>query len=109
MAIINMRPDTLQYLDTADGYVDEIGDYHEGECLWSDDIRCNAVPAKGETSERTFEDGVTRSYSFTVYLPPKSRLFSVGEKIRLTRLGQTYTLEVKGCMPYQMQTKLWLG
>lgn len=109
MAVLNLQPCTIQYLSVTEGYIDEIGDYHEGGSSWSDNIACDAVPSNGEATERTFEDGVTRSYSFTVYLPASSKVFTVGEKVRLCRLGVSYELEVKGFMPYQLQSKLWLG
>lgn len=74
----------------------------------ADTIACYAEPA-GQPSERTFADGVTRQYTFTVYLAPRCRTFRVGERVRLYRHDQEFDLEVKGFMPYQLQPVLWLG
>lgn len=108
MAVLNIKPCRLEYQVTTDGYDDENGDFHAGESYWDGDIECDAVPA-GKANEKTFEDGVVRSYSSTVYLNPDCRRFKIGEKVRLHRLGGVYEYEVKGFMPYQHQCKMWIG
>lgn len=99
----------IQRYITSDGYEDELGDYHEGETHLDDEkIECLAN-VNGQPQERLFEDGVTRKYTFTAFLPPRVRCFEVGERVRLTRYGKVFELEVKGFVPYNLQYKLWLG
>lgn len=108
MAVLEIKACRLQYQVSDSGYEDENGDYHPGEPHWEGDIECDAVPA-GKAEERTFEDGSVKKYSFTIYLKPDSRSFSIGEKVRLIRLGKVYEYEVKGFIPYQHQCKMWIG
>ena len=108
MAVVEIKAYTLQYLVVCEGYEDENGDYHQGDERWEGNIPCDAVPS-GKAGERTFEDGVVRKYSFTVFLKPDCRHFTVGDKVRLYRLGEVYEYEVKGFIPYQHQCKMWIG
>lgn len=108
MTVLNIKSYKLQYQATTQGYDDVKGDYHPGESYWCGDIECDAVPA-GKANERIFEDGSVKKYSFTIYMKSNSRVFCVGEKVRLLRLGEVYECEVKGFMPYQHQHKMWIG
>lgn len=99
----------IQRLVVADGYEDERGDYHEGETRLDDvKIECLANISSQPTT-RTFDDGVSRVYQFTVFTAPNEREFEVGEHVRLTRLGKTYDLDVVGFAPYNLQNQIWLG
>lgn len=108
MAVLNPKPHRLTYLVTEPGHEDTDGDYHPGESRWEGDIPCDAVPA-GKATEREFEDGVVRSYSYTVYLPSDSRTFTTGDRVKVSLLGgieRKFT--VKGFHRYQHQCKLWV-
>lgn len=89
--------------------MEENGDWHPAKSTWSCPIPCDAVPSSGQATERKFEDGEVRTYSYVCYLNPCCRRFSIGERVRLTRAGVVSELEVKGRMSYQHQYKIWLG
>jgi hypothetical protein len=108
MSVLELTPHRLARLETTAGYEDENGDYHKAEGDWSSDIACRAVPA-GEAKSVTFDDGVTRSYTYTVYLPANVEAFTLGEEVRLTLdNGSVSTFTVKGFHRYQYKSKLWL-
>lgn len=107
MAVLNRNPHRLSYLVSEPGYEDGNGDYHCGENRWEGNIPCDAVP-DGKAEERTFEDGVTRAYSYTVHLPSGCRDFVIGDRIRIVFPGGIEReFEVKGFHRYQKQCKLW--
>ena len=128
MSVLQLKPHRLSYLVEEGGYTDTNGDYHKGTSRWEGNIRCDAVPA-GASNEMQFEDGVTRKYSYTIYLPKDCRSFAVGEKVKIsfskliTRdvngqlrlanrkvrfINKDYEFDVKGFHRYQMQCKLWV-
>lgn len=108
MAVLQIKPHRLSYYVEEGGYNDTNGDYHRGPSRWEGDIHCDAVPA-GAGSEMQFEDGVTRKYSYTVYLPKNCRDFAIGEKVKISLYnGVVRTFDVKGFHRYQMQCKLWV-
>lgn len=108
MAVLNVYPHRLQYLDISPGHEDDNGDYYEGESEWKGMIHCDAVPS-GKAEEKVFEDGVTRSYSYTVYLPYNCRQFNIGDRVKIWLLGGTEReFEVKGFHRYQKQCKMWV-
>lgn len=137
MAVVDMYRSTVSWYVPGAGTETDDGDYIDGEGSWSDgydevrsddnaavladdanpffwdysgeSLACEAVPASGEAEERTFEDGVTRRYAFTLYLRPDCREFAIDERVRLTRQGKSYNLKVKGFMRYQHQAKVWIG
>lgn len=109
MSVLNLKPHRLSYLVVSNGYEDENGDYHEGESRWEGVIPCDAVPSSGQASERQFEDGVSRAYSYVVYMGTDVKHFCVGEKVRITFLGGIEReFDVKGFQRYQLQCKLWV-
>lgn len=108
MSVIRLYPHRLQYLVSKDGYEDSNGDYHEGETNWEGCIECDAVPA-GKASEKEFDDGIVRSYSYTVYLRANCRTFMIGDRIKIHLLeGVEREFSVKGFHRYQKQCKLWV-
>lgn len=108
MAVVNTKPHSLQYLVTTQGYEDEDGYYQEGESHWEGNIPCDAVPA-GKAESKEFEDGVIRSYTYTVVLPASCRTFTVGDRVKITHLGGIEReYEVKGFQRYQLQCKIWV-
>ncbi|WP_130893067.1 hypothetical protein [Paraprevotella xylaniphila] len=108
MSVVDFKPHKLQYLVATPGYDDENGNYHEGESHWEGNIPCDAVP-NGKAEERTFEDGVVRKYSYTIYLPSNSKSFAIGDRVRISLLGGIEReFEVKGFHHYQKQCKLWV-
>ena len=108
MAVVNPKPHRLKFLVSTSGYEDDNGDYHPGEEHWEGDIPCDAVPS-GEAEEREFEDGVMKSYSYTVYLPSNCQNFTIGDRVRISLLrGIEREFEVKGFHRYQKQCKLWV-
>ena len=108
MSVLQLKPHRLSYLITEGGYTDTNGDYHKGASRWEGNIRCDAVPA-GASNEMQFEDGVTRRYSYTVYLPKDCREFAVGDRVKLFLYnGIVREYDVKGFHRYQMQCKLWV-
>lgn len=108
MAIIELKSNTIQVQEVTDGYVAENGDYIEGTTKWSRTYKCDAVSA-GTANEISLGDGYTRKYSFTCYLSSRCRDFALGQKVRLTRYGKVYDLEVVDFKRYQHQAKLWVG
>ena len=108
MAVLKIKPDLLQYLVTNEGYEDENGDYHAGESCWQGNIPCDAV-ASGNASERTFEDGVIRAYSYEVTMPAKTKDFSIGDRVKVLFYGGIEReFEVKGFDRKQHQCKIWI-
>ena len=108
MPVIKIKPDRLSYLVTNNGYEDEEGDYHPGEASWKGDIRCDAV-SSGKATERTFEDGVIRAYSYEVTLPVCSKDFSIGDRVKILFYGGIEReFKVKGFDRKQHQCKLWV-
>jgi hypothetical protein len=107
MSVLKLKPHSLSYLTQKDGYEDENGDYHKGESVWSDEFRCDAVPS-GEAGERTFEDGVSRKYSYTLYLDKDCPELNVGQKVMLSRNGKIAEYDVKGFHRYQHQAMAWI-
>lgn len=109
MAVLTLKPHKLQYLIVENGYEDSNGDYHEGESYWDGNIPCDAVPANGKSNEIQFEDGSIHKYSYTVYMSSNVRHFYIGEKVRISLLGdKVREFEVKGFQRYQLQSKLWV-
>lgn len=108
MAVINFRSHYFQYEIITGGFVDENGDFHEGEKKWSEPIKCNAVPNSGKANVINFGDGISRSYSYVCYFGKVEHRFSLGEKILLNRQGEVIELDVKGYQPYQLLTKIWV-
>lgn len=108
MAVLKIKPDRLSYLISGEGYEDESGDYHPGEDRWDGNIHCDAV-ASGKASERKFEDGVIRAYSYEVTLPRDSKNFAIGDRVRILFYGGIEReFEVKGFDRKQHQCKLWV-
>ena len=108
MAIIKIKPDRLQYLVVEDGYEDEHGDFHPGSCHYEGCIPCDAV-SSGKATERTFEDGVVKTYSYEVTLPKCSKDFFVGDRVKILFYGGIEReFEVKGFDRKQHQCKLWV-
>ncbi len=108
MAVLKVKPDRLSFLVPGKGYEDENGDYHPGESTWEDYIHCDAV-SSGKSAERTFEDGVIRSYSYEVTLPACSKDFAIGDRVKILFYGGIEReFEVKGFDRKQHQCKLWV-
>lgn len=109
MAVVKLYEASVSRYVQSESTQSENGDMVEGEGSWSDATECEAVPSSGEAAEMTFDDGVTRRYSFTLYLHPNCDTFLIGDRVRLTRMGKKYALEVKGFIRYQHQAKVWVG
>lgn len=108
MAVVSIKPDRLSYSVPGKGYEDEDGDYHTGESIWEGDIPCDAVTS-GKASERTFEDGVIRAYSYEITLPRNAKDFAIGDRVRIQFYGGIEReFEVKGFDRKQHQCKLWV-
>lgn len=108
MSVLEFKPHRLEYLVTSPGYEDEEGNYHPGESTWEGDIECDAVPS-GKSEEMTFEDGIVRKYSYTVYLPNNCKDFAIGDRVRISLLGEVKReFEVKGFHRWQHQCKIWV-
>lgn len=113
MPILKMKPHTLEVLNVTAGYEDENGDYHKGTQEWVSLCKCDVVPA-GSANKITLPDGVEVQYSYTIYLPKKTRTFKVGEKVRVKFFGETDLQDekkefvVKGFHAYQHQCKMWV-
>ena len=112
MPILKMKPHILEVLILTEEYEDENGDFHKGQEEWVELCRCDAVPA-GEAREITLPDGVTVAYSYTIYLPKKTREIVTGEKVRVSFFGDGTLQEkkefsVKGFHRYQHQCKMWV-
>ena len=60
-------------------------------------------------NEKEFEDGIVRSYSYTVYLRANCRTFMIGDRIKIHLLeGIEREFSVKGFHRYQLQCKIWV-
>lgn len=112
MPILKMKPHYLEVLTKSAEYEDENGDFHAGAETWERVCRCDAVPA-GQASSITTPDGVELQYSYTIYLPKKTREFLTGEKVRIIffeegTLQEKKEFSVKGFHRYQHQCKMWV-
>jgi len=112
MPILTMKPHILEYLIHTDEYEDENGDFHEGTEKWLRLGKCDVVPA-GQANKITLPDGVELQYSYTIYLPKRTREFHTGEKVRICFWGKGAPQEkrefvVKGFHSYQHQCKMWV-
>lgn len=108
MSVLELKANTIQVQEMAEGYVADNGDYIIGTTKWSRTYKCDAVPA-GTAKEISLGDGYSRKYAFTCYLNPKCRDFQIGQKVKVTRYGMTYDLEVIDFKRYQHQAKVWVG
>ena len=110
MAVLKLKPHTLQYQEVQQGYELENGDYVEGSKDWvSGCIQCDAVPLSGKATEVKFEDGTVKVCSYVVYLDKNVRDFNLGELVKIRLLGGNIKVgRVKGFVRYQMQCKLWV-
>ncbi len=104
-----MKPHKLSYLVRSEGYEDENGDYQKGTEEWVSYCPCDAVP-NGKEETIVYDDGTIGKYTYTVYLPPSSREFKAGERVKITFFNSTKELEfdVLGFHRYQHQCKLWV-
>lgn len=112
MPILKIKPHYLEVLSKAEEYEDENGDFHKGHEEWVDVCKCDVVPA-GQANEITLPDGVVLQYSYTIYLPKKTREFHTGDKVRVSFFGNGTLQEksefiVKGFHAYQHQCKMWV-
>lgn len=107
MAIIDFRAHSFQYVAENKGFVNEDGDFVPQKKVFSDNIKCNAVPNTGEAVVKDAE-GKKTEYSFTLYCDTSVRDFSFGELIRLDREGIVYELTVKGFHRYAKMVKIWV-
>lgn len=110
MAVIDVHPHTIKYFDESEGYVDERGDYHEGESTCIGEIKCKAVPTSGQPNIVTFDDGSAKKVSWVCYFDPQDHFFEFGNKIVLSLThGMEKEYRVAGFVPYQLRHKLWLA
>lgn len=112
MSVLNLRPHYLAVLVAGNGVIDENGDYQpdaRGEA-YKGRIPCNAVPA-GKAATITLPDGVTREYSYTVYMDPGVPDIKAGDRVRIFNKSDNSLLaekEVLGFFPYQLGGRLWV-
>lgn len=107
MSVLQFQPHKLYVARVSDGYEDEHGDYHKGTAAWVPLGRCDAVPAAGQDSVITLDDGRQTSVSYVIYVRRLSEDLSYGDKIRVEYNGHAAELEVKGFRRYQLQCKIW--
>ena len=112
MPILEMKPHILEVLTITDEYEDENGDFHMGQKEWKRVCKCDVVPA-GQANEITLPDGEVLQYSYTIYLPKKTREFHTGDKVRISffergTLQEKREFSTKGFHAYQHQCKLWV-
>ena len=109
MPVLELMPHYLQVLNCRCGKEDGNGDFVPAEESWGAIVSCDAVPS-GKADEKVFEDGVSRKYSYTVYLPAYCRDLKVGERVRLFLPPSPCPSEftVKGFHRWQHQCKAWL-
>lgn len=112
MSILKMKPHMLEVLILTEEYEDENGDFHKGHEEWFGLCKCDVVPA-GQANRLTTPDGVELQYSYTIYLPKKTREFRTGEKVRVIffcegTLQEKKEFTVKGFHRYQHQCKMWV-
>lgn len=80
---------------------------------WSEAVTCSAVPAQG-TRAVAFADGVTRLYSYRVYLSteavkPLEEYLKDGAEVELELAsGRVATLPLLGYQVYQSHAVLWV-
>lgn len=109
MAVLKRNPDTLSYMVVRKAYTDDRGDFHQGEKVWVDDIRCDAV-SNSQAKTIKFPDGTKYQYAYEVCnLPHDVKEFEVGEKVKLQFFdGTSKEFTVQGFQRYQKQAKIWL-
>jgi hypothetical protein len=109
MGVLNMEPFWLYTSESTPAYTDENGNRHKGTTTYTKYKRCDVVPA-GAANTKDFGDGVTQTYSYTVYLYDRDcRLFAIGEKVKYGR-GEWLSKEfvVKGFHRYQTYCIMWI-
>lgn len=108
MAVAMIKPDRLKYLISEDYSEDENGYSDPAKESWEGNIPCDAV-SSGKASERKFEDGVIRAYSYEITLPRNTRDFSIGDRVKILFYGGIEReFEVKGFDRKQHQCKIWV-
>lgn len=112
MAVLKLKPYTLQSFTVSAPYRDVNGDWVKGGKEEIDvEESCDAVSA-GKADERQFEDGKNKTYSYTIYLDKHCRTYHIGEHVRLVSYEDgepKYTdFSVLGFRRYQMQSKVWV-
>lgn len=109
MAVLKLKSYKFQYLIRKDGYTDEMGDYVEGSCEWSETLDCDIVQTNGIATPVKYEDGVAVQYSYIAYLSKKAPILNYGDSVRIMKdEAIIVSSTVKGFMQYQYQTKVWL-
>jgi hypothetical protein len=107
MGVLRLKPYEIARYTRTEGYMADNGDYIPGGEVLGEWEPCDAVPS-GQAAERTFEDGVSRKYSLTVYMRADCKEFEIGDKVRLKRADLEDDFDVKGFHRYQHQAKLWV-
>lgn len=107
MAVLQRYTCSLRYAVEADGYEDENGDYHPGGSHYEGNLPCDVVPS-GNASERSFEDGVIRSYSYTVHLKANAPSFTIGDRVEVSMLDDVKQFTVKGFQRNQLSCIIWV-
>ena len=106
--ILTRFPHKIQYCDVSPSYEDGNGDYHKGEETYPEYIECRCTPS-GKANEMVFEDGIVKTYSYTVSLHQDCREFKLGEKVKVTLLnGVERNYTVLGFQRYETHSKLWV-
>ncbi len=109
MGVFRRTPCFLHTSATEEGYVDENGHWHNGETAYERYVPCDVVPA-GAAETRDFGDGITRTYSYSVWIYDlKCRHIDAGEKVKVEKDGHiSKEFVVKGFHRYQTYCILWI-
>ena len=108
MSVLSLKPHKIQLYKAGQSYRKENGDLVNEQPVFQFEEPCDVV-SSGKASERQFEDGKRKTYSFTVYLDKKCKDYHIGDHVKLLlNTGAVYDFVVLGFVRYQTQAKLWV-
>lgn len=108
MSVLSLKPHKIQLYKAGQSYRKENGDLVNEQPVFQFEEPCDVV-SSGKASERQFEDGKRKTYSYTIYLDKNCKDYHIGDHVRLIlNTGAEYDFIVLGFVRYQMQAKLWV-
>ena len=109
--MVSFRPHILKYETiTSVGQTDDNGDYVQGSADYTGEIPCRAVQ-NGSANNVVFLGGVSKQYSYMIYLNKDCRNFSIGEKVRVFDKVDSTLLFEKEVLSFergQLDAKIWV-
>jgi hypothetical protein len=95
---------------TSAGQTDSNGDYVQGSADYAGEIPCRAVQ-NGSAANVVFLGGVSKPYSYMIYLNKDCRNFTIGEKVCVFDKADSTLLFEKEVLSFQrgqMDARIWV-